>query len=173
MLYLISGGSGSGKSEYAESLVLSSGAKTRVYLATMQIWDEECRRRVARHRAMRREKGFVTVERPTDLAGVQVPADSVVLLEDLSNLAANECYGGCGFQRAEEAIWEGICSLCGQARDVVIVTNELFSDGIAYDPATRQYLALLAGLNCRIAAAADQVIEIVLKIPLFWKGEQP
>ena len=172
MLYLISGGSGSGKSEYAESLVLSSGAKERVYLATMQIWDDECRNRVARHRAMRQEKGFVTVERPTDLAGAEVPADSVVLLEDLSNLAANECYGGCGFERAEDAIWAGIQSLCRQARDVVIVTNELFSAGITYDPSTQQYLELLAGLNRRIAAAADQVVEVVLKIPRFWKGEQ-
>ena len=39
MLILVSGGSASGKSEYAEELVVSSGLKDRVYLATMQVWD--------------------------------------------------------------------------------------------------------------------------------------
>ena len=35
MLILVSGGSASGKSEFAESLVLQSGCDRRYYLATM------------------------------------------------------------------------------------------------------------------------------------------
>lgn len=168
---MVSGGAGSGKSEYAESLVLASSCPVRVYLATMQVWDEECQRRVARHRAMRAKKGFVTVERPTDLAGTVVPAGSVVLLEDLSNLTANECYGGCGFERAEAAILEGMDHLRSRAEEVIVVTNELFSDGITYDPSTMDYLALLARLNRKIAAKANRVVEVVASIPVVWKGE--
>ena len=41
MLTLVLGGSASGKSAYAESLVLHS-ALPRYYLATMQVWDDEC-----------------------------------------------------------------------------------------------------------------------------------
>ena len=44
MLILVSGGSASGKSEFAESLVLQSGCDRRYYLATMIPYDEECRR---------------------------------------------------------------------------------------------------------------------------------
>lgn len=170
MLHLISGGSGSGKSAYAESQVLGSPANVRVYLATMQIWDEECRRRVLRHRAMRHDKGFVTIERPTDLAGVQVPHGCAVLLEDLSNLVANECYGGCGLERVEETVFQGVLSLCAQAADVVVVTNELFLDGVVYDTATQAYLERLAALNRRLAQQAHRVTEVVAGIPICWKG---
>ena len=37
MLILVSGGAGSGKSAFAESLVTSSGLDRRIYLATMQV----------------------------------------------------------------------------------------------------------------------------------------
>ena len=46
MLTLVLGGAASGKSEYAESLVLKT-ALPRYYLATMQVWDAECAARVA------------------------------------------------------------------------------------------------------------------------------
>lgn len=58
MMILITGGSGSGKSAYAEQTVLAQGAARRYYIATMRPWDEECRRRIARHRQMRADKGF-------------------------------------------------------------------------------------------------------------------
>ena len=45
MLTLVLGGAASGKSEYAETLVLRS-ALPRYYLATMQVWDAECAARV-------------------------------------------------------------------------------------------------------------------------------
>lgn len=170
MLYLVSGGAGSGKSEYAESLVLQSKAKNRIYLATMQAWDEESRRRVERHRAMRKEKDFQTVEQPMSIHALSLPADAVVLLEDLSNLTANECFGGCGLEEAEETIFQGIMHLNQIAQDLIIVTNELFSDGVRYDDTTMRYLSILASLNRRIAEQADCVVEVVVKIPVFWKG---
>ena len=43
MLTLVSGGSASGKSEYAEGLVLSMGPARRLYIAPMEIWGEEMR----------------------------------------------------------------------------------------------------------------------------------
>ena len=52
MLTLVIGGAASGKSEYAESLVLRS-TLPRYYLATMQVWDAECAARVEKHRRMR------------------------------------------------------------------------------------------------------------------------
>ena len=41
MLTLVLGGAASGKSAYAERLVLKTGLP-RYYLATMQVWDAEC-----------------------------------------------------------------------------------------------------------------------------------
>ena len=61
MFTLVTGGSGSGKSEYAESLV-DSWNDPKIYIATMMPFDEETRKKIQRHREMRRDKGFITLE---------------------------------------------------------------------------------------------------------------
>ena len=55
-------------------------------------FDEESLKRIDRHRAMRRDKGFETVECYTDLLSAEIPEDSVSLLECMSNLVANEMF---------------------------------------------------------------------------------
>ena len=128
MMILVTGGSGSGKSAFAEDCVLALGEKKRIYIATMFPFDEESKKRVARHRNMRSGKGFETVECYTGLKNVKVPVQSTVLLECMSNLTANEMFqeNGAG-ENTVEAVIEGVGSLCRQAGDIVIVTNEIFS----------------------------------------------
>lgn len=170
MLILVSGGSGSGKSEFAEGLVVSSGLNERIYLATMQVWDDESVRRVERHRQMRSGKGFQTLECPTGLENLEVPEHAAVLLEDLSNLSANEYFAPAGGGKAAfDRVLAGIEQAAARADLLVVVTNELFSDGVRYDPETAAYLELLADLNRAIAAKADQVYEVVCGIPVAWK----
>ena len=68
MMILILGGSGSGKSAYAEDYLLrTAGDKKKYYIATMQIWDEEMQAKVDRHHRLRQGKGFTTIEQPTAL----------------------------------------------------------------------------------------------------------
>ena len=59
VLILVMGGAASGKSEYAESVVVASSIHERYYIATMMPYDDECFRRIERHRAMRAQKGFI------------------------------------------------------------------------------------------------------------------
>src|SRR5699024_10463430 len=110
----------------------------------MKVWDDESVRRVETHRAMRAGKGFVTVEGPEDLAGRALPAGCAGLLEDLSNLTANEFFGEQGREGAFERVLAGIDRAAGQAGLLAVVTNELFSDGMDYDPDTLAYLEVLA-----------------------------
>ena len=166
MLILVSGGAASGKSEYAERLAVEAGAGPLVYVATMEVWGEEDRLRVERHRELRRGKGFLTVEAPRRLWEAEIPEGSTVLLECLSNLCANECFGPEGFAGARERILRGVEHLLTHCVHVVIVTNELFSDGVTYPPETEAYLALLADLNRTLAARAHQVWEVCCGIPL-------
>lgn len=175
MLTLVSGGSASGKSEFAESLVVSSGCTKRFYLATMIPFDEECHKRIARHRNMRAQKGFETIEVPTTLEKVHFDGDKenrVALLECMSNLVANELYSpdGAGEQTLQKVI-DGVEQLTKQCADVIVVTNEIFSDGIQYDPSTQEYLRVLGLVNQQIAARADRVVEVVAGIPIVWKGK--
>lgn len=171
MLCLITGGSGSGKSEYAEQMVLRLGEAPRLYVATMYPFDEECHERIRRHRAMRAEKGFETLERYTGLKDADVSGYGTVLLECMSNLVANELYqeGGAG-ARCAEAVLEGVRNIRAQCEHLLIVTNEIFSDGIEYDEETRRYQQYLGRINRQVASMADAVVEVVYSIPLVHKG---
>lgn len=170
MLTVITGGSASGKSAYAEDLILSYGPGQRFYIATMYPYDEESKKRVARHRKMRRGKGFETLECYTGLDRIQVPAGSRVLLECMSNLVANEMFReeGAGVNTVE-AVVRGIRRLESQAARLCVVTNEIFSDCQPYDPETRRYIQYLGMINCQMAGMAETVVEVVYGIPLYVK----
>ena len=90
MFHVITGGSGSGKSAYAEQCILDLKGENRIYIATMYPFDEESHQRIQRHRKMRKEKKFSTIECYTGLKNVEIPKDAHVLLECMSNLTANE-----------------------------------------------------------------------------------
>lgn len=167
MLHLITGGSGSGKSAFAEEQVLNAGEGQRIYIATMIPYGEEGKQRVERHRQLRKEKNFETIECYKNLASLKVPQNSVVLLECMSNLVANEIFEPDGaHEKTVEAVREGISGLMNQTQRLFVVTNEIFSDGIEYDPDTMRYLEYLGKVNQELAALADQVTEVVYGIPV-------
>mgnify|MGYP003184104008 FL=1 len=147
MVTLVTGGSGSGKSAFAEQEIVKLGTRRRIYIATMKPWDEECRRRIERHRVMRADKQFETIECYRGLDRLELPATgkegeagNAVLLECLSNLVANELFGtgddDCPDRLSSQygsatadLVVGGIMRLMRQADDLVIVTNEVFSAG--------------------------------------------
>ena len=196
MLYIVTGGSGSGKSEYAEQTAVqcrNGNGGTLWYLATMRIWDDEGRKRVERHRRMRAAKGFETIERYTGLETLEleerfeesnsvgldaeqendslkrwepcrVAQKPVLLLECMSNLVLNEFYAQ--ENGAQERILQGIKHLQNQCHDLIIVTNEIFSDGVTYDLESERYIELLGRINRELGQMADSVTEVVYGIPL-------
>lgn len=174
MLSLVIGGSGSGKSAFAENLLQESSAKNRYYVATMQVYDSESEKRVQRHRLLRKDKGFVTVECPVDIekAAEQIPSEpqeSALLLECISNLAANEMFGEIFLpgQQAADKICAGIQKLYESCRDLVIVTNNVFEDGRDYGETTTEYIEAVGAVNIRLAQMADAVCEVTAGIPFF------
>ncbi len=169
MIVLVTGGSGCRKSTWAEKLTDTLPGKNRVYIATMQVYDEESRQRVRRHRAQRAGKGFVTVECEKDLDSAPVPDGAVVLLEDLVNLAANEMFDGGEFSRIPDAL-RRLSRRCGH---LVMVTNDVFSDGAAYVPSVQDYLRCLSRINRQAAEMADSAVEVVYSIPVAVKGQLP
>lgn len=172
MFHLITGGSGSGKSAYAEQCILDFQGSNRIYIATMYPFDEESHGRIRRHREMRKEKCFSTIECYLGLKNLEVPADSDILLECMSNLTANEMYQehGAG-EDTVAAVLEGICRVKNRCKNLVVVTNEVFSDGITYDPDTMRYLSYLGEINAKMGKMADRVTEVVYGIPVIWKKD--
>lgn len=193
MTVLVLGGSGSGKSAYAEKIAMELGKEdARYYLATMQVYDEEGKKKVVRHRELRAGKGFQTIEQPKDIRKVCEKINNpsgekpTLLLECMSNLLANEMFSGeepaasksettehipkAGEGLAEK-ISSGLAVLSKNAHNLIIVSNNVFEDGICYDADTQEYVRILGDINCRIASQADAVVEVVCGIPVFWKGK--
>ena len=171
MLELVTGGSGSGKSAYAESRICEynrQAPKPLFYIATMFPYGEETEKKIERHRILRKGKGFETLEWYTGLKqhledGSLKGAD--VLLECMSNLVANEMYmeSGAGCY-ADQAILEGIRELNQQCSNLVIVTNEVFSESVPDSPEMKEYKRILGKINREIATMADQVTEVIYGI---------
>ena len=199
MMILINGGSSSGKSAFAETLITEQAKREEAmaetagksmrggvremdmrhqpscYLATMIAWDEECRERIRKHRKMREKKNFMTIECPVDLSRAEIPAGSRCLLECVSNLAANEMY-----RRdmedpengAMERILEGIRMIRKNADFLVIVTNDVFGDQGPYSEETEAYRKLLGRINCALAGErrTDRSMDCQRGIRLFVGG---
>lgn len=213
-LYYITGGAGSGKSEYAEQLAERLHAEIGgplYYVATMNPAprDSDAAARIAKHQKRRAGRGYTTLECSTDIAQLralltngsnqpdiaagalhmsETPAPvlisqaedsshaggasadasrAVVLLEDLTNLYANEVYGTLGHPHE---IVAPLLELRQQAGAVIIVANELYSDGIDYGLETDRFLRDLAGIAAALSNAADQVTEVVYGIQIQLKA---
>ena len=173
MMILLTGGSGCGKSTYAEKLCMLKPLP-RYYIAAMKPYGPGGAEKVARHREMRRGKGFETFERYTDLAGLRLPESGTALLECICNLTANEMFDDAGRMTDPcEKVLAGVEALRAQCDTLVVVTNDVGSDGGEYGEATRAYMEAVGRINARLAAEADCVCELVCGIPLALKGELP
>ena len=194
MITLVTGGSGSGKSAYAESLLYSCEG-IRYYIATMQIYDAEGEKKVERHRKLRAGKGFLTIESPMNVGKIRFVCagesgqaqyrqeaerkgqcsseKKSALLECMSNLPANEMFTKDGMKSEEEVVEKivsEIQTLSQKLDNLVIVTNNVFEDGVIYDAGTMEYLRALGRINAALAHLADRVAEVVVGIPVELKG---
>nr|MCR4745407.1 bifunctional adenosylcobinamide kinase/adenosylcobinamide-phosphate guanylyltransferase [Lachnospiraceae bacterium] len=59
--------------------------------------------------------------------------------------------------------------LLDKAENLVIVSNDIFSDGNIYDEMTRQYISNMGKINQCLAERADKVLELVCGIPIYHK----
>ncbi|MCQ2417389.1 MAG: bifunctional adenosylcobinamide kinase/adenosylcobinamide-phosphate guanylyltransferase [Oscillospiraceae bacterium] len=169
MMILVTGGSKCGKSHYAESL-FEQYTDSKYYIATMQPYGEEAHAAIFRHRKMRAEKHFQTVEQYTDIDRADVPEGGAALLECMGNLLANEMFCGDAIQDCADKITADILCLHKRLQLLVIVTNQVGSDGFRYEKGTSAYIAALGKINQALAAYADSVVECVYGIPLVLKG---
>ena len=174
MLHVVTG-SGSGKSAYAETELLRLAKQNnckKYYIATMEPFGNETLKKIARHREMRKDKGFDTLERYVDLKGTaeMLTDRPAVLLECMSNLTANELYDEAGNmnkpEKVKRQILEGIRHVIEKTDLLVIVTNEVQGDQMEYSEETKIYQRVLGEVNQSLAGLAEKVTEVVYGIPV-------
>lgn len=172
MLIVVTGGSGSGKSEYAEGIAVKHKLNNPMYyVATMKSFSDEDDIRVNRHRELRKGKGFITIEQPVNISEINIEEGAVVLLECMSNLLANEMFTpnhNVHLSEVEisEKIISGIENLYVRCQHLIIVTNEVFSDGKVHDQGTMKYINQLGFINRELSKNADKVYEVVYGLPI-------
>lgn len=173
MMYLLLGGSKSGKSMLAQNITKSLGG-TLYYLATMDPTDAEDDARIARHREERRGWGYETVEQARNLPACfdRIEKNGTVLLDSVTSLLAQEMFlpdridTDAGLRTARELI-----ALGKHAKNVVFVSDQIFSDGITFDETTEEYRRQLAQVCIQLAQVCDGVAEVTAGIPKWHKGE--
>ena len=183
MITLVSGAASCGKSEIAETIAVHLSEGDPIYIATMRPYGDEDEARIGRHRRLRGRKRLSNDRKISGGVGtLRLPANATCLLECMSNLLANEMFGAetddsaaeptvKAESAAAERIVADIRRLSEQAENLIIVTNEVFSDTTAYDALCEQYIRSLGQINQAIAALADIVIESVAGIPIYHKGD--
>ncbi len=168
---LVLGGARSGKSRFAEGLVLKATARP-IYLATATAGDAEMVERIARHKADR-SAAWRVIEEPLDIAQVinsEARADGALLIDCLtlwlSNLMAAD--------RALDVETQRLIDALSRAEGMVVfVSNEV---GLGIVPETalgRRFRDEAGRLNQALAAMAQQVVFMAAGLPMVLKGPAP
>ena len=164
------GGAGSGKSAFAEGLVLQTGAP-KVYLATSEIYDDEMRAKVDAHIELR-GPSWRTIEAPKDLrpALENVRAEEVILLDCATMWLSNHLMAESDIDAETETLMAALKACLGR---VVVVSNEVGMGIVPDNALARRFRNLQGQLNQRLAAEADLAVFIVAGLPTVLKGELP
>lgn len=167
---IVLGGAASGKSQWAETLMESSGLNL-IYLATGRIWDDEIEKRVAVHQS-RRDTRWTTVEAPLDLGpslAELTPADAV-LIDCATMWLSNQMIDEIPLAGAQTRLMQAL-ETC-QA-PWVVVTNEVGHGIVPDNKLARDFREAQGRLNIALAARAELAVQITAGLPQVLKGTLP
>ena len=173
-MILVLGGSGSGKSVYAEQIAQKLQPEEKWFIATLFPFDEESQERIEQRRRRRSGQGFRTIECYTNLQSLMPCEGKTIVVDCISNLVTNEMYmeGGANVQ-AVGRILSDVEKLKNHCADLIVVTSVIFCDGVEYDYEMERYIHYLGEINYGLAEMADTVIEVVCGYPVVHKGKDP
>jgi len=169
-LTLVLGGANSGKTAFAEALVLAQPGRP-VYLATAQAHDSEMRAKIDRHRTLRGPH-WDTVEAPMDIDGAIRDLDpSVSILVDCATLwLTNHIVADGDAGQVSRAL---VQTLSQAPQPITVVSNEIGQGIVPENLMSRQFREAHGLLNQMLAARANLVIQIVAGLPIVLKGRMP
>ncbi|WP_153730332.1 bifunctional adenosylcobinamide kinase/adenosylcobinamide-phosphate guanylyltransferase [Sporosarcina obsidiansis] len=182
----ISGGARSGKSAYAEQLLVTQAknAGRLVYIASGVAFDQEMKERIAKHQLDRRLADWQTIEQPVDFQQVlpHLQQGDYVLWDCLTTWLANEMYEGIEegrpcWQRPgclEQKQQKLLCTIEQMTEiidQLVIVSNEVLDEWPYYEEETELYRKTIGALHVRIVECCDVAIEMDYGLPMVWKGD--
>ncbi|MCP3027866.1 bifunctional adenosylcobinamide kinase/adenosylcobinamide-phosphate guanylyltransferase [Halobacillus sp. A5] len=174
MITFICGGVRSGKTRFAERLLLASSCKNLHYVATGVVTDEEMKERVTRHQQdrQRSERAWTTWEQPTDLHELAFSSSDAVLIDCLTTWVTNEMmkHEKIPPGKLAKGLSKRLGKLLQQPGDLVIVSNDVSRGMPSSFTMVRDYIYLLGQMNQWLVKHSDQAVEMVFGQPYFHKG---
>ena len=192
MIVLVVGGAKSGKSMFAQNLSksLNESLKNPIsgqldgeierevgklyYVATMNPYDLEDLKRIENHLREREGYGFNTIEETLHMIKVSslIKEEDTVLIDSITSLVTNYMFRGKEFYKdVSDDILSGILEIINNSKNVVIVSDYLFSDSIQYDCYTENFRKEIGVVNRKLAKIADTVVECSYGNIIYHKGK--
>jgi len=197
VLIFISGGVRSGKSSLGEKLAVSlAGENRKIYLAAARHYDEEITKRIKVHQQNRAGKDFLTIDKSQDIGEVAVTLEAAdtVILDCLGTLLANELFdrpelssvsdsgtsseqqksqpSSSDSEQIGEKILADLYLIYDKVANLIVVSNEVFTDGVQYAKSTEGYIQTLAKLHIKLVEVSDGAIECLYSRYQCHKGRE-
>ena len=184
-LIYVTGGAKSGKSRFAEDLLLgmNNGNQKNIYLATSIVFDEEMKSKVALHKERRQDK-WLTVESYKNFSETlkDVLSDERkdnMLVDCLTNMISNIIFEeqDINWDKPSEKDFEKcnisvekqvneLINVINRFENTVIVSNELGMGVVPGYPLGRYFRDIAGKMNQKIAEIADEAYFVVSGIPM-------
>jgi adenosylcobinamide kinase/adenosylcobinamide-phosphate guanylyltransferase len=169
MIYLITGGERSGKSTYAQNLVLQL-SDSPIYVATARKWDSDFQNRINRHQ-QERDHRWTNIEKEKYISEIDF-SDKVALIDCVTLWLTNFFVDNKNNVESslEEAKKEFLSIANQENATLIIVTNEIGMGVHATTEIGRKFTELQGWMNQFLASKADEVVLMVSGIPVKIKG---
>lgn len=191
-LIFVTGGAKSGKSKFAEELILNlnNGKQENVYLATSLVFDEEMQEKVRLHKE-RRKNDWGTVETYKNFENslnkyfpkTKNEIKNNMLVDCLTNMITNIIFeekdvDWDNFDKKSyvkivekldknvENIVNELLNITSQFENTIIVSNELGLGLVPSYPLGRYFREIAGKMNQAVAKSADEVYFVVSGIPM-------
>ena len=190
-LIFVTGGAKSGKSKFAEEMLLklNNGKQKNIYLATSLVFDEEMKEKVRLHKKRRKDEWF-TVETyknfENELSNFFENNDKIknnMLVDCLTNMITNIIFENQNIdwdnfeknlyiqtlEKLNKDVKHSVIELLNvadQFENAIIVSNELGMGLVPSYPLGRYFREIAGKMNQIVAETADEVYLVVSGIPM-------
>lgn len=167
MIYYITGGERSGKSNYAQQLALTL-SDTPTYIATSRIWDKDHEKRIERH-INERKTHWKTIEEEKEISKA-ITTNGVYVIDCITLWLTNFYMDNNNdIKLALDQAKNEFDKLLQKKATLIIISNEIGMGVHAQTKVGRKFTELQGWMNQHIAKHADKATFIVSGLPLTLK----
>lgn len=175
MIVYISGGCKNGKSTIGEKIAYNLKKNDKLYyIATMNPFDNEDLKRIEKHKKDRANLPFETIEIHNNIKNLEniVNLNNTFFIDSVTALLANEMFIENNINKnAYKKVSEDLLYLIKKMKNVVLISDYIFSDSIIYDNNVNLYKKSLAYIDKKCANISDLLLEICYNNIIIHKGD--